>query len=125
MVTSIGKQTVTYPDGSTAQAYTGVHLSDVRGPVLSPWSSRSCLVLPVSIWTVFAVSRKGSPLSTPYIDFKPYLIEGWPAKLQYQNPSNMRQIREWFYQNNAALKASLDEALERLMEDDDEPESDS
>ncbi len=43
LITSDGPQTITYPDGNTGEAFTGIHLSP--GMYGSPWSSRNPTVL--------------------------------------------------------------------------------
>ena len=39
------KQKVTYPNGSTGEAYVGIHLTNEIAPIGSPWSSRKPLII--------------------------------------------------------------------------------
>ncbi len=45
LITSRYKEFVTYPDGNTGKAWTGIHLTDKVCPQFSPWSSTRPIVL--------------------------------------------------------------------------------
>ena len=45
VITKYNPQEVTYPDGSKAMAYVGLHLTEAIGKIGDPWSSRDPMII--------------------------------------------------------------------------------
>jgi len=75
---------------------TGLHLTTVTHPILSPWESTRTCVLPITMAEFILLKRNRKALSMPHLHLLPYLVEAWPKKLQYVEPSEVKKIAAWY-----------------------------